>query len=175
MCPPVSEAHPPDLRAQCVREGSLSLTHTGARSGPKSCHCRSEYRRSSKRYCGRVVREIKTNLRRANGERRMEALRARRTAGQEGAARMKETARGLQGFGEQRRAPGSRPLSASHRHVRPASPGGSAPAPGLRPSATSLSEPVTRRSATGARGAGAIGPPFSFGCFVSLPRLWLSN
>lgn len=59
MCPPVSEAHPPDLRAQCVREGSLSLTHTGARSGPKSCHCRSEYRRSSKRYCGRVVREKK--------------------------------------------------------------------------------------------------------------------
>lgn len=133
MCPPVSEAHLPDLRAQCVREGSLSLTHTGARSGPKSCHCRSEYRSSSERYCRRVVREIKTNLRRANRERRMEALRARRTAGQEGAARMKETARGLQGSGEQRRAPSSRPLSASHRHVRPASPGGSAPAPGLPP------------------------------------------
>lgn len=43
----------------------------------------------------------------------MEALQARRTAGQEGAARMKETARGLQGSGEQRRAPGSRPLSAT--------------------------------------------------------------
>lgn len=163
MCPPVSEAHLPDLRAQCVREGSLSLTHTGARSGPKSCHCRSEYRSSSERYCGRVVREIKTNLRRANGERRMEALRARRTAGQEGAARMKETARGLQGFGEQRRAPGSRPLSATVTATSgPPAPEAARRRLAFRPSAPSLSEPVTRRSATGARGAGAIGPPFSF-------------